>query len=143
MLSTPSTSESLELEFSRGSTTTRYERSRGSRSYMLAPDALQREPSVTSTASERSVLVPKEDTIEEVPLRTFVVALMIAILSHGIAGMPSGAFRFVYVRSFCKSMYLFAAFSRGKFLLSCILTERHVDCERVERACVNSTPLLH
>lgn len=35
---------------------------------------------------------------DKTPLHTFVVALLIAILSHAIAGMPSGAFRYVYVR---------------------------------------------
>ena len=93
MRSTPTI---LEVKQSESELSVHSEISRLSVSYIHEPS---RSVSVASTTSERSVLVPKEHTLEEVPLRTFVIALMIAIASHGIAGMPSGAFRFVYVRS--------------------------------------------
>lgn len=101
----PQKLEDLDVEISRGSaisdSSLRYERS--VESYRLVSgDSGVRDEGDSSPDRKRRDSVPIVGTkkIEQIPLRTFVVALAIAILSHAIAGMPSGAFRFIYVRLF-------------------------------------------
>ena len=113
----PSSATFLELQEIEPELSTR---TATSGSHMSVPnrDAPEFEPSVTSSASERSVLVPKENANEEVPLRAFLMALLIAIVSHGIAGMPSGALRFVYVRFFrvIDIVFVYSTFFRSLVL---------------------------
>ena len=101
----PQKLEDLDMEISRDSAISDlslcYERS--VESYRLVPGDGGVENDGDSSPDRKrrdSVSIVGAKKIEEVPLRTFVVALAIAILSHAIAGMPSGAFRFIYVRLF-------------------------------------------
>ena len=95
--------EDMDLEISRGSAISdlslRYERSVESYRSVPAEYGVGDDGDSSPDRKRRdSVSIVGAKKIEEVPLRTFVVALAIAILSHAIAGMPSGAFRFIYVR---------------------------------------------